>query len=120
MPEWAQWLLFVSLGMWAVAKKYRNHCATNWVSQSHGCLTGKYRTLLDSPQVAAHSERRSPLPATSVASTGTKDPNASDVLYVEALALPFTINTMPEATLKALAEHEEVGEAQPGGREEGF
>ena len=39
------------------------------------------------------------------ASTGTKDPTASDILYVEALAAPFTVNTMPEATLKALAEH---------------
>jgi transaldolase len=39
------------------------------------------------------------------ASTGTKDPKASDTLYVEALAAPFTVNTMPEATLKAFAEH---------------
>ncbi|MFI5167993.1 MAG: transaldolase [Thermoanaerobaculales bacterium] len=39
------------------------------------------------------------------ASTGTKDPKASDMLYVEALVAPFTINTMPEATLKALADH---------------
>jgi len=36
-----------------------------------------------------------------VASTGTKDPKASDVLYVKALAAPFTVNTMPEGTLKA-------------------
>jgi len=47
------------------------------------------------------------------ASTGTKDPNASDILYVEALALPATINTMPEATLKALAARQEFGEALP-------
>ena len=43
------------------------------------------------------------------ASTGTKDPKASDVLYVKALAAPFTVNTMPEPTLKALADHGEVG-----------
>jgi transaldolase len=43
------------------------------------------------------------------ASTGTKDSNASDILYVKALAAPFTVNTMPEATLKALAEHSELG-----------
>jgi len=43
------------------------------------------------------------------ASTGTKDPKASDILYVKALAAPFTVNTMPEATLKALAEHTELG-----------
>jgi transaldolase len=45
------------------------------------------------------------------ASTGTKDPKASDILYVQALALPFTVNTMPEASLKALAAHKEFGEA---------
>src|SRR5262250_2838255 len=44
------------------------------------------------------------------ASTGTKDPKASDVLYIKALAAPFTVNTMPEGTLKALADHGEVSE----------
>jgi len=44
------------------------------------------------------------------ASTGTKDPNASDTLYVKALAAPFTINTMPEGTLKAFEDHGEVGD----------
>ena len=47
------------------------------------------------------------------ASTGTKDPKASDVLYVKALASPFTVNTMPEATLKALADHGELGAILP-------
>jgi transaldolase len=46
-----------------------------------------------------------------LASTGTKDPKASDVLYVEALAAPLTVNTMPEPTLKAFAEHGELGAA---------
>jgi transaldolase len=44
------------------------------------------------------------------ASTGTKDPKASDVLYIKALAAPFTVNTMPEGTLKALADHGNVTE----------
>ena len=44
------------------------------------------------------------------ASTGTKDPKASDTLYVSALAAPFTVNTMPEATLKAFDDHGEIGE----------
>jgi len=44
------------------------------------------------------------------ASTGTKDPKASATLYIKALAAPFTVNTMPEGTLKALAEHGVVGE----------
>lgn len=47
------------------------------------------------------------------ASTGTKDPKASDVLYVKALAAPFTVNTMPEGTLKALADHGELGTILP-------
>jgi transaldolase len=47
------------------------------------------------------------------ASTGTKDPKASDILYVKALAAPFTVNTMPEGTLKALAAHTEIGELLP-------
>jgi len=42
------------------------------------------------------------------ASTGTKDPKASDVLYIKALAAPLTVNTMPEETLKALADHGEL------------
>ena len=47
------------------------------------------------------------------ASTGNKDPKASDVLYVKALAAPFTVNTMPESTLKALAKHGAVGATMP-------
>jgi transaldolase len=47
------------------------------------------------------------------ASTGTKDPEASDVLYIKGLAAPFTVNTMPEGTLKALADHGDVGATLP-------
>ncbi|MBL8893594.1 MAG: transaldolase, partial [Rhizobiales bacterium] len=46
-------------------------------------------------------------------STGTKDPKASDIMYVKALASPFTVNTMPEGTLKAFADHGEVGAPVP-------
>ncbi len=42
------------------------------------------------------------------ASTGTKDPKASDILYVKALAAPFTVDTIPEATLLALSKHKEL------------
>lgn len=54
------------------------------------------------------------------ASTGTKDPNASDILYLKALASPFTINTIPEATLHAFVDHGEVGDLMPadGGQSE--
>jgi transaldolase len=44
------------------------------------------------------------------ASTGTKDPKARDILYVKALAAPFTVNTMPEGTLQAFGDHGEVGD----------
>ena len=52
------------------------------------------------------------------ASTGTKDPQASDVLYVKALAAPLTVNTMPEKTLNALATSTELGQimATDGGQ----
>ncbi len=47
------------------------------------------------------------------ASTGTKDPKASDVLYVKSLAAPHSVNTMPENTLHALADHGDVGTTLP-------
>jgi len=47
------------------------------------------------------------------ASTGTKDPLASDILYVKALAAPFTVNTMPEGTLRALAKYRQLGSILP-------
>ena len=47
------------------------------------------------------------------ASTGTKDPKASTILYIKALAAPFTVNTMPEGTLKALADPGGVGSTMP-------
>jgi len=43
------------------------------------------------------------------ASTGTKDPDASDILYVKALAAPYTVNTIPEKTLLAFADHGALG-----------
>jgi transaldolase len=47
------------------------------------------------------------------ASTSMKNPNASDVLYIETLASPHTVNTMPEGTLKAFADHGKVGALLP-------
>jgi transaldolase len=67
-----------------------------------------YRELLDSrhsESLAAAGARHQRL---LWASTGTKDPQASDVLYIEALAAPDTINTMPDATLLAFADHGEI------------
>jgi transaldolase len=69
-----------------------------------------YRTLLASPRWQRVFNAGARPQRLLWASTGTKDPDASDVLYVKALAAPFTINTMPEQTLKALADHGELGD----------
>ena len=72
-----------------------------------------YRNLLDSPRWQRVYNAGARPQRLLWASTGTKDPNASDILYVKSLAAPFTVNTMPEATLKALAEHTELGSILP-------
>jgi len=68
-----------------------------------------YRDLLGSPRWQRAFNAGARPQRLLWASTGTKDPNASDVLYIKALAAPFTVNTMPEATLLALADHGELG-----------
>jgi transaldolase len=80
-----------------------------------------YRDLLASPRwqkLAAAGARPQRL---LWASTGTKDPKASDTLYVEALAAPDTVDTIPDKTLKAFADHGTVGAPLPfdGGDAEG-
>jgi transaldolase len=72
-----------------------------------------YRELLDSERWQRLANEGARPQRLLWASTGTKDPEASDVLYVEALAAPFTINTMPDKTLNAFAEHGKVGEPLP-------
>jgi transaldolase len=72
-----------------------------------------YRDLLDSPRWQRVYNAGARPQRLLWASTGTKDPEASDVLYVKALAAPFTVNTMPEQTLKALADHGELGDILP-------
>ena len=72
-----------------------------------------YRQLLDSERwqrlanAGAHPQRLL------WADTGTKDPAAADVLYIKALAAPFTINTIPDATLLAFADHGKLGKLLP-------
>ena len=72
-----------------------------------------YRTLLDSPRWQRAFNAGARPQRLLWASTGTKDPAASDVLYIRALAAPFTVNTMPEATLKAMADHGALGGSLP-------
>jgi transaldolase len=68
-----------------------------------------YRSLLASPRWQRAFNAGARPQRLLWASTGTKDPGASDTLYVKALAAPFTVNTMPEGTLKALADHGTLG-----------
>jgi transaldolase len=72
-----------------------------------------YRDLLDSPRWQRLANAGARVQRLLWASTGTKDPKASDVLYITSLAAPLTINTIPERTLKALADHGRLGAVMP-------
>jgi transaldolase len=72
-----------------------------------------YRDLLASPRWLKLAEAGALPQRLLWASTGTKDPAAPDTLYVEALAAPDTIDTIPEKTLTAFADHGKVGTALP-------
>ncbi len=72
-----------------------------------------YRDLLATPRWQAIVKAGYNPQRLLLASTGTKDPNASDILYIKALAAPDTVNTMPEGTLKAFADHGVVDGVMP-------
>lgn len=72
-----------------------------------------YRELLDSERWQRLANEGARAQRLLWASTGTKDPEAPDTLYVEALAAPMTVNTMPEKTLLAFGDHGEVGDPLP-------
>lgn len=72
-----------------------------------------YRDLLASPRWQKLAGAGAQPQRLLWASTGTKDPKASHVLYIEALAAPSTINTMPEETLLAFADHGRVNDVLP-------
>jgi transaldolase len=72
-----------------------------------------YRELLDSRRMQRLMNEGARPQRLLWASTGTKDPDAPDTLYIEGFASPFTVNTMPEPTLQAFADHGEVGEPVP-------
>jgi len=69
-----------------------------------------YRELLDSDRWLRLANAGARPQRLLWASTGTKDPDAPDTLYIEAFASPFTVNTMPDKTLEAFADHGQVGE----------
>ena len=72
-----------------------------------------YRSLLSSPRWQRVYNAGARPQRLLWASTGTKDPKVSDVLYIKALAAPFTVNTIPEGTLNALADHGELSGLLP-------
>jgi transaldolase len=72
-----------------------------------------YRELLDSDRWQGLENEGARAQRLLFASTGTKDPEASDTLYIEALVAPNTINTMPDKTLLAFADHGNVGDPIP-------
>jgi transaldolase len=90
----------------------------NQLGKAVGAYTYRaYRELLDSPRMQRLLNEGARPQRLLWASTGTKDPKASDTLYIKAFASPFTVNTMPEPTLLAFADHGEVGDllASDGG-----
>jgi transaldolase len=72
-----------------------------------------WREMLESERWQGLAGQGARLQRLLFASTGTKDPEASDTLYIEAFAAPDTINTMPDKTLNAFADHGKVGEPLP-------
>jgi transaldolase len=72
-----------------------------------------YRDLLALPRWRKAARAGAPPQRLLWASTGTKDPKAADVLYIKALAAPNTINTIPEKTLLAFADHGALGDLLP-------
>jgi len=105
--------VFVSRWDVAVAAKVPADLVNRLGIAIGGRIYKAYRELLASPRwlrVANSGARPQRL---LWASTGTKDPKASDILYVKALAAPFTVDTMPEGTLNAFGDHGEVGDALP-------
>ncbi|MGI8336729.1 transaldolase [Actinomadura scrupuli] len=72
-----------------------------------------YRQLMDSDRMQRLENAGARVQRLLWASTQTKDPKASDTLYVHGLAAPFTINTMPDSTLEAFYDHGEVSDPMP-------
>jgi transaldolase len=88
------------------------------IKNTLGVAVGKatyaaWRSMLASDRWRGLAEQGARLQRLLFASTGTKDPEASDTLYIEAFAAPDTINTMPDKTLNAFADHGKVGEPLP-------
>lgn len=105
--------LFVSRWDVAIADKAPEELRNQLGIAIAGQVYESYRSVLDSPRWQRIFNAGARAQRLLFASTGTKDPKASDTLYIQALAAPFTVNTMPETTLKSLADHGTIGETLP-------
>jgi transaldolase len=97
--------LFVSRWDVAVASKVPETLHNKLGIAIAGQTLASYRSILNAQRWQRAFNAGARAQRLLFASTGTKDPKASDTLYVGALAAPFTVNTMPEDTLKAFADH---------------
>ena len=101
--------VFISRWDGAVAGKVPDALKNKLGIAVAGRVYAAYRKLVSSPRYLRALNYGARAQRLLWASTGTKDPAASDTLYITALASPFTVNTMPENTLKALADHGKIG-----------
>lgn len=105
--------VFISRWDVAVAKKSPNAPKDKLgIAIAKRCYKA-YRDWLATPRVKAIIAAGYNPQRLLLASTGTKDPKASDILYIKNLAAPDTVNTMPENTLHAFADHGEIAEVMP-------
>lgn len=105
--------VFISRWDVAVATKVPEHLRGQLGIAIAGRAYRSYQTLLRSPRWQRAYNFGARAQRLLWASTGTKDPKLPDTYYVRALTAPFTVNTMPEATLIAFGDHGEVGKALP-------
>jgi transaldolase len=105
--------LFISRWDGAVASKVPEALRNKLGIAISGRAYKAYRTMFGSPRWQRVFNFGARPQRLLWASTGTKDPKASDTLYIHALASPFTVNTMPEGTLKAFDDHGEIGAILP-------
>jgi transaldolase len=105
--------IFISRWDVAVAEQVPDELVNRLGIAVGGRAYRAYRELLDSPRMQRLLNEGARPQRLLWASTGTKDPDASDTMYIEAFASPLTVNTMPEPTLLAFADHGEVGDLFP-------
>jgi transaldolase len=105
--------LFISRWDVAVGKDVPDHLVNRLGIAVGGRAFRAYHELLQSDRMLRLMNEGARPQRLLWASTGTKDPDASDTLYIEAFASPFTVNTMPEPTLHAFADHGQITELFP-------